>query len=159
MKSSWVMIILVIAGAGILVLSIKPKHDPSRSVVLQEVFHQEPAGSQPAEAVVPAAEVPAVSPVGDPVTAPAIVTNPRQGQGTDFMVQVYSFQDRTRADKALADLKQVGYKAFMEVSDLGEKGVWYRVRIGGIKNEQEAQAMLEKIRKEYKSGFIVKPKA
>jgi len=39
---------------------------------------------------------------------------------------------------------------------LGEKGVWYRVRIGGIADEAAAHSMLADIRRSYSSGFILK---
>ncbi len=153
-KGSWPVIILIAAGIGILGLSVKSKQDSTHAVVLQEIFKQTPSVQTESKT----APITAASTAGDPVHSPAIVTSPEHGQEAGFAVQVYSFQDRIRADKALIHLKEVGYKAFMEVSDLGEKGIWYRVRIGDLKNEQEARAMLEKIRKEYKSGFIVKPK-
>ncbi len=73
-------------------------------------------------------------------------------------MQVYSFQDKNRAEKALTDLLEKKYQAFIVMSDLGEKGTWYRVRVGGIDNDIQAQKMLEELRKVYKSGFIVKPK-
>ena len=56
------------------------------------------------------------------------------------------------------NLKKEGYKAYIEISDLGDKGTWYRVRIGGLANETEAKALLETIRKSFNSGIIIKPK-
>ena len=73
-----------------------------------------------------------------------------------FTIQVYSFQDKNRAEASLQVLKNNGYKAFLAMSDLGKKGVWYRVRIGGIANEAAATKMLDEIRKNYNSGFILK---
>lgn len=140
LKGPWWVLLLVAAGAGIFLFSMQGKQQAPQGVVLGEVFKQQPA------------EAPK-----DPVTSPAIITNPENGHEAEFAVQVYSFQDKNRADKALAALKEAGYKAYMEVSDLGEKGIWYRVRIGGLENEEKAKAMLEEVRKNYKSGFIVKP--
>ena len=131
-KSVWLVIALVAAGAVIFVLSFKQKEEPPPRAVIAAV---------PVKAIVKAAE---------PARFPAIAT--------DYAVQVYSFQDKTRAEKALEDLRSKGYQAFLVVSDLGEKGTWYRVRVGGIADEKGAQAMLENVRKNYKSGFIVKPK-
>ncbi len=92
----------------------------------------------------------------DPVTSPSIVTSPQDGKEQGFTVQVYSFLDSQRAQKAVEALKNEGYKAFQEVSDLGDKGIFYRVRIGDLANETEAQKLLEEIRKNYKDGFIAK---
>jgi cell division septation protein DedD len=94
----------------------------------------------------------------DPVTSPSIVTSPKDGKEAGFTIQVYSFREPQRAEKALANLKAAGYKAFQEVSDLGDKGLFYRVRIGGLANEAEAQTVLNDIRTNYQGGFIVKPK-
>ncbi len=130
-KSAWLVIALVTAGAVIFVLSFKQKQEPSPRAVIAVA---------PAKAMAKAAV---------PVRSPA---------EAGYAVQVYSFQDKTRAEKALEGLKSKGYQAFIVVSDLGEKGTWYRVRVGGIADEKEAQVMLENVRKNYKSGFIVKPK-
>jgi cell division septation protein DedD len=139
-KSVWLVVVLVAAGAVIFVLSFKHKEEPSSQAVI---------------AVVP---VKAMVKVAEPARSPAIAVSPQGGQEAGYAVQVYSFQDKTRAEKALEDLRSKGYQAFLVVSDLGEKGTWYRVRVGGIADEKEAQVMLENVRKNYKSGFIVKPK-
>ncbi len=138
---------LIAAGAVIIVMSMARKPQTEQPVAMQDVFNQAPDQ-----------QTLSTPGVADPVRSPAIVTSPENGQEAGFAVQVYSFQDRIRADKALVSLKEAGYKAFMEVSDLGPKGTWYRVRIGGLENETQAQTMLDEIRKNYKSGFIVKPK-
>ena len=131
-KSVWLVIVLVAAGVVIFVLSFKQKQEQPQGLVT---------------AATTADQAP-----------PAIAASPQGGHEAGYAVQVYSFQDKTRAAKALENLRSNGYKAFLVVSDLGEKGAWYRVRVGGIADEKEAQAMLEKVRKNYKSGFIVKPK-
>jgi cell division septation protein DedD len=145
-KNLWIVLALVAAGVVIFSMSLGHK-EPSKPVVMQEVFSQTPQAAE----TNPEAKK-------DPVLSPAIVTSPTNGKEAEFAVQVYSFQDKDRADKALENLKAAGYNAFMEVSDLGEKGTWYRVRIGGLADENQAKAMLEDVRKNYKSGFIVKPK-
>ncbi len=149
LKSLWLVLVLVAAGAVALSFTIGQKQPAEQPVVMEEVFKQAP--------VDPAATVTAAG-SQDPVPSPAILTTPENGQEAAFVVQVYSFHDNARADKALEALKAAGYKAFMEVSDLGEKGTWYRVRIGELENEERAKAVLEEVRKNYNSGFIVKPK-
>lgn len=131
-KNWWVPAVLVAAGFIIFFSSIKHNNTSSRKVVMQEVFNQKPSA--------------------------AIVASPEHGQEAGFAVQVYSFQNQKKAEAALADLKNGGYNhAYITVSDLGEKGVWYRVRIGGLENETQARALLETIRKNYNSGFMIKP--
>ena len=145
-SNSVVIIGVVVVGLIIALLALNHKPQPVQQVTMSDVFSQTPATGG------------AAAKKADPVVSPAIVTNPEMGHEAGFMVQVYSFQDRARADKALENLKTAGYNAFMEVSDLGDKGTWYRVRIGGLDNETQAKAMLDQVRKNYQSGFIVKPK-
>ena len=85
-------------------------------------------------------------------------TPPVNGHEAGFTIQVYSFQNRNRAQSALQALKNRGYQATLLMSDLGKKGVWWRVSIGGIEDEATARKMLDEIRKNYNSGFILKPK-
>ena len=82
-------------------------------------------------------------------------TTPVNGHEAGFTIQVYSFQNRNRAQAALQALKNRGYQATLLMSDLGKKRVWYRVRVGGIPDEAAARKMLDEIRKNYNSGFIV----
>ena len=140
MVKYWLVIVLVAAGGIVFFLTLGHKQEQNQGIVLQEVFKQTP---------------PRETRQADPVSAPAIVTTPVNGHEAGFLIQVYSFQDKARAEVALAALQQAGYKVFLEVSDLGEKGTWYRVRVGGLENEAQAKAMLDQIRKNYKSGFIV----
>ena len=148
-KNLWIVIVLIVAGAVILFLSFKQKDSSNKAVSMGEIFDQKPFGASPGTNL---------QFDKDPVPSPAIVTSPEHGQEAGFAVQVYSFKDQKRADAALLNLKEAGYSAYIEISDLGEKGTWYRVRIGGLQNETEARSMLENIRKNFNSGFIVKAK-
>ena len=148
-NKSWVLpLTLVATGLVIYYLSFKPNNPSSDKVAMQEVFDQKPAKVSGDASVV----------ARDPVPSPAIVTSPEHGQEAGFAVQVYSFKDQQRADAALADLKSNGYDAYIEISDLGPKGTWYRVRIGGLQNEAQAQAMLEKVKNLNTDIRIIKPK-
>jgi cell division septation protein DedD len=146
--------LLIAAGGIIFFLSLHANKPPAdQGVVLNDIFHQQ---------VSPQTESKNVSQVvpkkADPVPPMAIVTSPVDGHETGFTIQVYSFQDKNRAETALQSLKNSGYQAFLIMSDLGEKGIWYRVRVGSIKDEAAARKMLEEIRKNYNSGFILKPR-
>ena len=152
-KNTWWIYLLIVAGGIILLLSSHPvKSQSDQGVVLNDIFHQQIARTE-------TGNIPSLSPKkADPVPPMAIVTSPVDGHETAFTIQVYSFQDKNRAETALQALKNSGYQAFMIMSDLGEKGVWYRVRIGGIMDAGMARKMLDEIRKNYNSGFILKPK-
>jgi cell division septation protein DedD len=151
LKNTWWIMLLIIAGAVIFFLILHPnKPQNEQGVVLSDIFHQQtPAKTE-------SGNTPTVPKKTDPVPPLAIVTSPVDGHEAGFTIQVYSFQDKNRAQTALQTLKNNGYQAFMIMSDLGEKGVWYRVRVGGIVDELQAHKMLGEIRKTYNSGFIVK---
>jgi cell division septation protein DedD len=86
----------------------------------------------------------------------AVVTPPHAiAPVPSFAVQVYSFKEKTRAETALKALKDKNYKAYIMVSDLGPRGIWYRVRVGSFPTEDEAHRVLESITKDFKSGIIV----
>jgi cell division septation protein DedD len=136
-KNTWWIFLLIAAGGIFLFLSLysdKPQSD--QGMVLNDIFHQQIAKTGPGNTS-------AVSPVN--------------GHEAGFTIQVYSFQDRNMAEAALQALRNSGYQAFLVMSDLGQKGDWYRVRVGGIANEAAARKMLGEIRKNYNSGFILKP--
>jgi cell division septation protein DedD len=148
LKNTWWIFVLIIAGIVIFLMSMfSNKPQDTQGVVLSDIFHQQIIRSQ-------SPDTPA--PKKDPVPPMAIITSPVNGHEAGFTIQVYSFQDKGRAQHALEALNNSGYQAFMIMSDLGEKGVWYRVRVGGIKDEAAAHKMLDDIRKNYNSGFIVK---
>ena len=135
-KNTWWIFLLIVAGGIIFFLSLHPnKPQGDQGMVLNDIFSKKT----------------------DPVPPMAIVTNLVDGKETGFTIQVYSFQGAKRAEAALQSLKNRGYQAFLVMSDLGEKGVWYRVRVGGIADEAAARKMLDDIRKSYNSGFILKP--
>jgi cell division septation protein DedD len=152
-KSVWWVIILIAAGGVIFFLSLHPnKPQGDQGVVLNDIFHQQSAQTESGNSQA------APPKKADPVPPMAIVTSPVNGKEEGFTIQVYSFQDRNRAQAALQSLINSGYSATMLMSDLGEKGIWFRVRVGGIADEAAAHKMLDEIRKNYNSGFILKPK-
>ena len=135
-KNTWWVFLLIAAGGVILFLSLQTnKPQGEQGVVLNDIFHQPPQAS--------------------PAPPMVIETSPVTGHQPGFTIQVYSFQDKNRAEAALQALKNNGYQAFLILSALGNKKVWYRVRVGGIPDEAAAHKMLEEIRKNYNSGFIV----
>lgn len=58
--------------------------------------------------------------------------------GADFAVQVGSYPDVKEASYRVEEWKSKGYQAYLMIADLGEKGQWYRVRIGAFANKDEA---------------------
>lgn len=72
-----------------------------------------------------------------------------------FSLQVCSFQNRAKAEKIAKKLREKGFPAYIVRRDLGEKGVWFRVRIGEFKSSKEAEEVRQKISQEYKDSFVV----
>src|SRR5580658_5415956 len=105
LKSTWWIFLLIIAGGIIYFLSLHPSNPKTdQGVVLSDIFHQQ-------QVAAPAVMV--VAPKADPVPPLAIVTSPVDGHEAGFTIQVYSFQDRNRAQGALQGLKNNGYQAFL----------------------------------------------
>jgi cell division septation protein DedD len=73
------------------------------------------------------------------------------------MLQVASYKDQANARKLLQDLLSEGYTGTVVRAELGDRGVWFRVRIGPYGSGGEAERVLTKLRDERKlKGYIVK---
>jgi cell division septation protein DedD len=62
-------------------------------------------------------------------------TTPSTGR---YSLQASASPSQTEADEFAARLRQAGLPAFVVSADLGRKGVWHRVRIGGFESAQDA---------------------
>jgi len=112
-----------------------------------------PAASEAAPAPAPA---PAAAPKKDPPakeakdskdTKEASAKDRDKDKKTKFTLQISSFQERAEADALLARLSASGYKPYIVMSNVPDKGVFFRVRIGeyGSKSDaQDAKAEFEK---------------
>lgn len=75
----------------------------------------------------------------------------------NFMVQVASYAQSEKARSLLTTLSGHGYAGTVIRADLGERGVWFRVRVGpyrGREKAREAQVALQK--KEGLKGYVVR---
>ncbi|MBC2696667.1 MAG: SPOR domain-containing protein [Desulfobacteraceae bacterium] len=63
-------------------------------------------------------------------------------------IQVASLKDSKDADEMVAKLKKKGYPAYRISSNIPEKGIWHRVRIGYFKDKAEAGSTLDELKKE-----------
>ncbi|MDL1979884.1 MAG: SPOR domain-containing protein [Deltaproteobacteria bacterium] len=70
-------------------------------------------------------------------------------------IQVASFKDSKDADEMVAKLKKKGYPAYRISSNIPEKGIWHRVRIGFFKDKAEAGSTLNKLKKEKFKAILV----
>jgi len=70
-------------------------------------------------------------------------------------IQVASLKDSKDADEMVARLKKKGYPAYRISSNISEKGIWHRVRIGFFKDKAEAGSTLNKLKKEKYGPILV----
>ncbi len=70
-------------------------------------------------------------------------------------IQVASLKDSKNADEIVAKLRGKGYPAYRISSNIPEKGIWHRVRIGPFKDKAEAGSTLNKLKKEKFKPILV----
>ena len=99
--------------------------------------------------------VPAPAPKPEPTPTAAATATPTAT--APLILQIASYAREDAAARLLADLSQQGYKGSVVRADLGERGIWYRVRVGPYADEKDARRALEKLREERNlKGYIVK---
>ena len=148
----WLIVLLVVVAAvfGVMSFTKDKAHSDKAAAVDVLADKAKPVGIKPAHSVEDQAAVAAVKPTSSVVMAPHLLAAKES-----LAIQIYSFKDKARADAALEKLKAKGYKAYIMVSDLGARGVWYRVRVGSFATEEEARAVLDAVTTDFKSGIIV----
>ena len=73
-----------------------------------------------------------------------------------YTIQVASVKDGSDADRLVARLKKRGYPAYRAIAKIPEKGIWFRVRIGGFKSRSDAGPTMTKLKKEGIKPILVK---
>jgi cell division septation protein DedD len=155
-KGIWLILVVVVVAVVFVVLSFtkEKRSGPAGDVLADKsaISTDQPQDSsiKPSHTRADQTRLAGVKPVE------AVVIPPQQVSPVETLaIQVYSFKDQSRADSALQKLKDKGFKAYILVSDLGARGIWYRVRVGPFTNEEEAMKTLGSITQEFKSGIIV----
>ncbi len=148
-NETW-LIALIVLVAGVLIVLSFSRNKPEKQVPAPVAVAADIKNIKPDHSTADMQKISAAKP------APAIVEMPKTVVSRDaFAVQVFSFKEKGRADAALKLLKDKGYTAYIMMSDLGPRGVFYRVRVGSFASEAEAKKNLENISKDFKSGIIV----
>jgi cell division septation protein DedD len=155
-KDAWPIWALVIAGVLVIILAVNQNKVEKEAVSVGQFLNSDsnvlasytvdPTGSKAAQAL------------EDPVASPAIVASPESGNQVMYAIQLYSFKDQAKADAMSKSINESGIAAYVQMSDLGDKGIWYRVRTGSFNTPDKAQAMLTEIRKQHKESIVVKEK-
>lgn len=124
---------------------------PEQPVVVgQSATRQSPAAG-PSSPATPDLEPVAAAPADQPESLPAVVK-----QGT-HAVQIGSFAAVKDAAALRQDMLDKGYPAFLVEANLGDRGLWYRVRIGPYADADQA-ALVRNIldSKEQIEGFVTR---
>lgn len=110
------------------------------------------AAAAGAKAVPP--QVPAVATVAAPQASGTVVPT-ASATTAAYTIQVASFKDEDRAQKALAQTKDKGYPdAFIDSKARADGGVNYQICVGRFNVMAEAKSFLSKLQQDYKDGFI-----
>ena len=79
--------------------------------------------------------------------------------GEKYTIQIGAFRTKNQAEQLSQTLKNKGYPTFLNKADLGNKGVWYRVRVGRFSSLPETKNQLRKLsEKTGLKGFVAKTK-
>jgi cell division protein FtsN len=71
----------------------------------------------------------------------------KHSENSSFTVQVASFPLKSEAETLKAKLAAKGYQAYIVDSNQGEKGIWYRVRVGKRLDQEAAKELAGKLGK------------
>ncbi len=104
-------------------------------------------------------QVPSVTAVAAPqasgAAAPTASATTVPLSGKAYTIQVASFKDEGRAQKALTQTKDKGYPdAFIDSKARSDGGVNYQICVGRFGVMAEAKNFLAKLQQDYKDGFI-----
>ncbi|MDY0095482.1 MAG: SPOR domain-containing protein [Candidatus Vecturithrix sp.] len=61
--------------------------------------------------------------------------------GTIYSVQVASSPNREDSERLVQKYGEAGFQAYVMTADLGEKGIWYRVRVGNMPTRESAELL------------------
>ncbi|MBI4238497.1 MAG: SPOR domain-containing protein [Deltaproteobacteria bacterium] len=87
---------------------------------------------------------------------PAELSELQGASGLPYAIQVGAYRDAKEARHKVSEWKTRGYSAYVISSDLGDKGQWYRVRIGAFATRGEASNFLTELKgRETADGIVV----
>lgn len=116
-----------------------------------------PAASGAMVVVPPAkvASIPAPRPTAKPGATLALAPPPKDlGR---FTVQLGSSQDRAEAQRLESRARAAGLRSYVIETNLGAKGVWYRVRVGAFESRDAADRFRKDVERELRASAAVMP--
>ena len=73
----------------------------------------------------------------------------------EFTVQISAFKDESEAKTMVSDFSEKGYPVYYVRADLGDKGIWYRVRLGRFSDSDKAKTYGKEFKIREKLDFFV----
>ncbi|MDP8266566.1 MAG: SPOR domain-containing protein [Candidatus Aceula meridiana] len=71
-----------------------------------------------------------------------------------FVIQVAAFRGQKGADAVVEELKKKGYEPIIKTEDSGSEGALHRVYAGAFETKDQAQSILDEVKKDYPGSFI-----
>lgn len=78
-----------------------------------------------------------------------------KGSGGNYSLQLMAFKDEEHTKKEAEKLRSKLKDVYVVKADLGEKGIWYRIRYGKNLTKEEALKLKEKLQKEHGINAIL----
>lgn len=152
---------------------------PSEDLGFQKALSTRPAAEPPAKPTPPPPPAPkpaptvaaaaAPAPPAAPPAKPPAPEKPKQNEAQaasavppasssgHFTLQISSFQDRAEADALVAKLGSGGYRPFVIMSDVPDKGTFFRVRLGDFPSRNDALVAKEDFeRKQHIIAYVTR---
>lgn len=130
----------------------EPVEKPAPDVIKPEEV-VEPVTPEPEEKKVKVETLPEVITAPEKPEPPVTVTpdpRPEPEPKTTYSVHAGSYRSSDRANAEVRRFSNQGFNAYIERADLGEKGIWYRVKIGMFGSREEAQKEQEALTRRIK---------
>jgi cell division septation protein DedD len=104
-----------------------------------------------------AADRPIEKPADKPASEATAAVPTKDGKKTRFTLQISSFQDRGEADALIGRLTASGLKPYIVMSNVADKGIFFRVRLGEYASKSDAQdAKAEFEKKQHLLAYVTK---
>lgn len=115
--------------------------------------------SPPKPIVVPAPKAPPAETAATPTAAPAETLKPTASGS--YLLQIGAYKSEEEATAAWHSYQAKhpvvgGYEFDIKKVDLGDKGVWYRLRVGSFDDKTAAAALCDKLKADGGNCFLAK---
>ncbi|MBA4367730.1 MAG: hypothetical protein C0403_08850 [Desulfobacterium sp.] len=91
-----------------------------------------------------------------PLNKPIALPEDTDSAEKQFTIQISSLKDPKVADQMVTSLRKQGFPAYQTTVTISKNNTWYRVRAGHFNSKEESQAMMTKLKQEYKEVILIK---